>query len=298
MPEQRSHMFPLYAKPGGHRKLTKIRLYWVMITEMEAYYAQCKADESKLKELKLAIATPIENLTYNPYQIRSAAGVLFLIDRGPLVAVKQVLDILNPDLRDYTFFTQRRSTTLNNQPVHPKYFCQVDEIGRMSNVKCIVVPLAPWQFTPDDIRDFVRETQAWKDGTTSVNGRKNDPPWVNADIMWAYLHDLCLAHECHHFVITTYSRWIFGGFSDHYAIGYTTYGLVAEGLSSPGKPSLSVLQNLVFWIQKACRAPGSRPFPKVGDEKLYFSYEHEVACSVGDIFEAMPDIVIAVANAK
>jgi len=111
-----------------------------------------------LKTLSLASQIPTkkmeETLRFNPYEVDNRHAVMFALERGPIKSAEKLAHTLDEELRDWRFFTPRRNGTLSSQGLEPMYFCKLDESHGMESVKCIVVPLAPWEFAPQDFQDF------------------------------------------------------------------------------------------------------------------------------------------------
>lgn len=117
-------------------------------------------DGARFKALKLASQLPskdMEKLFFgNPYEVEAISGVLFVIERGPIKSVQQLVKMIDPQLRDLNFFTPARNGTLDAQKIEPIYFCTMNDTGGMGSVKCTVIALPPWDFTPQDFKDFTK----------------------------------------------------------------------------------------------------------------------------------------------
>jgi hypothetical protein len=98
------------------------------------------------------VVTPV--FDYNPYQVEATSSALFVIERGPIENVQQLVHTINPELHDYGFYIPSRTATLNAQKVDPMFFCSIDPSGGLDSVKCIVIALPPWHFAPQDFKDF------------------------------------------------------------------------------------------------------------------------------------------------
>jgi len=95
-----------------------------------------------------------ETLRFNPYEVDNRPAVLFALERGPIRSAEKIAHTIDEELRDWRFFIPRRNGTLNCQGIEPMYFCKLDESHGMESVKCVVVPLTPWEFSPQDFEDF------------------------------------------------------------------------------------------------------------------------------------------------
>jgi hypothetical protein len=173
------------------------------------------ADGEAFKSLKLMTQVPARNigkmLSFNPYEVEANSSVLFVIERGPIKSVQQLVRTVDPGLNNLRFFTPPRLGTLNAQKFEPTFFCTINKSGGMGSVKCIVVAIPPWDFAPYDFvdfttmntvsfflaRDFVTAIYLpqFIDGYTSLNGMRSDPPWNNAYRMWAYVSSIAFLLE-------------------------------------------------------------------------------------------------------
>ncbi|KAF8519628.1 hypothetical protein BU17DRAFT_89780 [Hysterangium stoloniferum] len=246
-PHGRSIMMPLRMSPGGYRTLREMSRIPRLEAEMSYFFNESKATlglEKELEDLQLSVQLPPEQLQammgFDPYLVEERSAVIFALERGPIQSAVKLAAVFDKELVDWRFVTPPRIHELNRQGIQSKYYCTLDENGKMENVRCILIPLTTWEFSGTDFEEFSNKTQA--SISAFVNGRNLNPPWVNADLMWAFVHDLCFSYECHHFVITSYEDWVFGSFTDYYTRGYVSPVIMCT--AQPKSP----LEYLTYWI--------------------------------------------------
>ncbi|KAF8510697.1 hypothetical protein JB92DRAFT_2938511 [Gautieria morchelliformis] len=295
-PKGRSTMIPLQMRPGGYRNLEEIKAFECLDDEVTSFFSNFKdpiGNGEAFTTMKLSSQVPAKDVESmflgNPYEVHAPSSALFVIERGPIKNVQQLVHTINPELRDHAFYTPARTAILNAQKVDPVYFCTFDASGAMSAVKCVVIALPPWNFSPQDFEDFTT-MQAFSDGSTSRDGLSNDPPWRNADRMWAYLHDLCFIHECHHFVLTSYQQWAFGAFSTYYTTGFVTPTTPWDA-----KPK-SVLELFTYWTLDACRTENTIMMEQVSTSDA--PCHNDELLLVADLVETSPNAVMALYRAS
>ncbi|KAF8581486.1 hypothetical protein K439DRAFT_219760 [Ramaria rubella] len=264
--DARSTMTPLVMRPGRHRKLYEIKGLAYLEQEATLFFSRASprvenGEVFKSSNLSTQMASNPEQLQvakYNPYEVDDRNAARFVTDRGPMKDAQQLAQKIDPELRELRFFTPRSDGALNDQNIDPIFFCKVDEKGYMNAVKCVVVLLPPWEFAPRDFDEF--STMATFDEGSANNNEQGDLLFCNADLMWAYIYDLCFMHECQHFILTTYEQWVFGGFSTYYSTGF-----VSQVIPWNFKPN-SVLELLTYWILTACHMDDTIILEKVSTE--------------------------------
>lgn len=183
-------------------------------------------DGAAFKTLSLSTRAPSKEvektLMFNPYDVENRHTVMLALERGPIRSAENLAQTINEELRDWQFSIPRRDGTLNSQGLEPMYFCESHET---TSVKCVVVPLAPWEFAPQDFQDLtcmatVRRLiycssytlslnssipHQFVDVNESLDGSHNPWPLSNADKMWAYVSLFWnrMRHKSHRISVTS-----------------------------------------------------------------------------------------------
>ncbi|KAF8587567.1 hypothetical protein K439DRAFT_1407360 [Ramaria rubella] len=91
------------------------------------------------------------------------------------------------------------------KPVNPLQKCSV-----------LFAVQPPWIMTPQDMKSFLRcrNLPPFNSWEPELNA-----PLNSAERVWAKLWDACVRRECHHWVLTTYSGWVFGSFTEGFTAG-------------------------------------------------------------------------------
>ncbi|KAF8526341.1 hypothetical protein BU17DRAFT_83189 [Hysterangium stoloniferum] len=280
----------LNMKPGGTRALKHIKPFPNLNEEMSTYFNEAPATkgvETEMEKLILSInLTPkqlIDKLSYNPFEVEKRTDVIYDTVRGPIRSAQKIANAFLTALKNFSFITPPRGSTLSEQGLEPMYYCKRDKQGGgLKNIRCIAIPTAPWEFTSVDFDEFVNKewfvegSTSGKDTTsgggttsregitsegtsgersTSGKGKDLDPLWVNANIMRAYIHDLCVGNECHHFVITSYVNWIFGVFTNCYTTAFVSPVISChEGRTT--------MEYLTYWLLSSVYAPDLKKLPQ------------------------------------
>jgi len=139
-------------------------------------------------------------------------------------------------------FGRRDTHYLPMMPREPYIWAQW-HAGKISQAKFAVFAFPPWVFQLGDLSTFVyadvfRDAQPFQGGTYQ---------WDVAQMLWAMIHDCCAYHGIHHFVLTTYDKWIFGLFTESYRTGFVRHAMSYDAQSP------TVLQTLIFWMDAAMR---------------------------------------------
>lgn len=75
-----------------------------------------------------------------------------------------------------------------------------------------------------------------------MGGRKEGTEVTVAERIWMKVWDVCRNRYCHHWVVTTYDEWFFGGFSKAWTTGSVS-PVRQRDSNSP-----TVLQEFIAWM--------------------------------------------------
>lgn len=243
---------------AGERELEYIFKLGYLQEEVEFFFSKSKTfrlHERELWNLKLPIAYDPGEMSgafgFDPYHISDRRDVLFAIEHGPIRSAEKLAALLNEDIADLHFATLRRNPLLQDDGIDPMLFtCFNPTTNELNFVRCIVVPLAPWEFTSEDFDNFTQ---------LGVFTESDD----NTDLMWSYLHDVCTIYECDYFILTTYENWAFGRFSHTYA-----QALISEPISRTSKDL--VMKYLTYWILNSCYTTDTAVIQEVFKHELQY----------------------------
>lgn len=115
--------------------------------------------ERKLTKLRLSVTYDPSEMSkafgFNPYYIYDRRDVLFAIEHGPLRSVEKLAATFNPHISDFHFIMPRRNPALQVDGIDPMLFTFFNpQTNEHNYVRCIIVPLAPWEFTSEDFEKF------------------------------------------------------------------------------------------------------------------------------------------------
>ncbi|KAF8581474.1 hypothetical protein K439DRAFT_1662270 [Ramaria rubella] len=262
--KMRSTLTPLTLKPGGYRKLRQMHRQ-DMSKKVEKFldFSELAAEESAFRDLDHALTCDVGRYAgsaFDPYLIENVTDVVNLLYRFLLRSTKTTLDMLDASMHPWSFQTLHwpRSISQSLKPIVFSLKGGPRETARKSSsVKMVMLPLGPWEFSPQDFIEF--SSLGLFDDTESSETRSRE--WLNADRMWAYLYDLCFDFDCPFFVVTSYDQWIFGVFSKHYTNAWFT-----PTLHFDNKP-ISIIEIFTFWIHASFGKPNTLNPPSVYLEK-------------------------------
>ncbi|KAF8529313.1 hypothetical protein BU17DRAFT_60996 [Hysterangium stoloniferum] len=245
----------LNMKPGGTRALKHIKPFPNLNEEMSTYFNESPATkgvETEMEKLNLSInMTPkqlIDKLSYNPFEVEKRTDVIYDIVRGPIRSAQKIANAFLTALKNFSFITPPRGSTLSEQGLEPMYFCKRDKHGGgLKNIRCIAIPTAPWEFTSVDFDEFVNKewfvegSTSGKDttsgeGTTSGKGKDLDP--LSTIYVWATNVIILSLHR----YTTAFVSPVISCYEGRTTMEYLTYWL----LSSVDAPDLKKLPQDCF----------------------------------------------------
>lgn len=117
--------------------------------------------EREIFDLKLPIAYDPSEMSkafgFDPYYINDRRDVLFALEHGPIRSAEKLAALLNEDTASLHFTMLRRDPLLHADNIDPMLFTCFNPITNERNfVRCIVVPLTPWEFTSEDFNKFTK----------------------------------------------------------------------------------------------------------------------------------------------
>ncbi|KAJ8594333.1 hypothetical protein M405DRAFT_784805 [Rhizopogon salebrosus TDB-379] len=187
------------------------------------------------------------------------------IDILPLETVRRTIHILYPETRAWSFASDA------DDPDHNVFKCVTwsqtvdhdDERHCRSAMSIFIQP--PWVLSIRDIERFCKRQSVWFFGSSSAAPTKNlhECPTTPHERLWYKIWDCCVTRSCPWFVVSTYSHWVFGVFSN----GWTT--AFVSPVYSHDSHDPSVLQLLLFWLYSAMELPGGWVVPDVRIEPAY-----------------------------
>ncbi|KAJ7154034.1 hypothetical protein C8R46DRAFT_1118512 [Mycena filopes] len=249
-PGQRSQYTSVRVTPEPWRQLTEIRslgdVWAVFLEDM----ARAWADEQ----------IPKTSLGVDDMDGETGERVIPGLDYLPLMTVQRLLHLVFPtQTANWTFSLVDRPEDTDRKvyqqflwsylgPGKPTVFTPLGHIPRY--------PLAiafqpPWILSTQDMLEFsaCREFPRFDPS--------NPPALESKERLWAKVWDTCVTHKTRWFVLTSYSEWVFGVFSDGWTIGFTS-AVYAFDARNP-----TILELLAFWVACAMRLPGWRCLPAI-----------------------------------
>lgn len=109
--------------------------------------------------------------------------------------------------------------------------------GRMTQSALAVFVQPPWILSQKDLELFASCT-----GLPPMGVDGSIPEYRSKHRLWSKIWDCCRTKDCHWFVLTNYSGWVFGAFSRGWTTAYVTHVFDYDE-SSP-----TILQCLMYWL--------------------------------------------------
>ncbi|KAJ7154040.1 hypothetical protein C8R46DRAFT_1118525 [Mycena filopes] len=182
------------------------------------------------------------------------------LDYLPLMTVQRLLHLIFPTQNaNWTFSLVDRPGDKDRKvyqeflwsylgPGKPTVFTPTGDIPRYP---LVVAFQPPWILSTQDMLEF-----------SACRGfprfdPSNPPALESKERLWAKVWDTCVTHKTRWFVLTSYSEWVFGVFSDGWTIGFIS-SVHAFDAQNP-----TILELLAFWVACAMRLPGWRRLPTI-----------------------------------
>ncbi|KAG2132491.1 uncharacterized protein EDB93DRAFT_1093800 [Suillus bovinus] len=210
------------------------------------------------------------------------------IDLLPLETVRRAVHLLYPETKAWSFASDADDTD------HALLKCitwsqlvDYDDERHCRNAMSIFIQ-PPWILSDRDLDLFCKRQSV---GTAnSIEGfaanvchqsfGSSSSPWHERptaphERLWWKLWDCCITRSCPWFVVSTYTHWVFGVFSNGWTAAFVS-PVYCHDSHDP-----SVLQLLLFWLCSAMGLPGGWEVPEVRIEPAYPS--HHLTASVSDL---------------
>ncbi|OCH92750.1 hypothetical protein OBBRIDRAFT_772775 [Obba rivulosa] len=189
----------------------------------------------------------------NYYPLRSLQRVMHVA--FPQTAPFRFRDVQEPaesfdrDLIRYSIWTTR------SRRLHKS---STTDIEGETLVTVVVQP--PWILSSADLRSFAECPSLQNDDPYKRKFRSNER-------LWAKVWDICLTHKSRFFVVTNYTGWVFGAFSQGWTTGFVT------GEQRAGQTGPTVLEALVYWLASAHGIEGAWRIPEIPERADYIGLE-------------------------
>ncbi|KAG8927374.1 hypothetical protein FRC01_007570 [Tulasnella sp. 417] len=176
------------------------------------------------------------------------------IDRMVLNTASAMLQLINP--YDGWVAVPERRTRMRADDTDPMIGedtieCEINIMRRQISAQNIYQPhlvvftFPPWKVAPSDFHDFSMPHRFDPTLTGPLAADRESTQLTRKEKMWYYIYDVCLAHNCRWFAITSADYWCFGVFGAGWTGGYT----------SPPLPYFNrhptVLQILILWTMSS-----------------------------------------------
>ncbi|KAG2064635.1 hypothetical protein BDR04DRAFT_1034791 [Suillus decipiens] len=193
------------------------------------------------------------------------------IDLLPLETVRRAVHLLHPETKAWSFASDADDSD------HTIFKCITwsqlvdhDDERHFRNAMCIFIQ-PPWVLSVRDLELFCKRQSFFGSSSTSWHER----PITPHERLWCKVWDCCITRSCPWFVVSTYTHWVFGVFSNGWTAAFVS------PVYSHDSHEPSVLQLLLFWLCSAMGLPGGWVVPEVRIEPAYPS--HHLTASVFDL---------------
>lgn len=184
------------------------------------------------------------------------------IDLLPLETVRRAVHLLYPETKAWSFASDA------DDPDHAIFKCITwsqlvdhDDERHCRNAMSIFIQ-PPWVLSVRDLELFGKRQSFFGSSSTPWHERPTTPH----ERLWYKLWDCCITRSCPWFVVSTYTHWVFGVFSNGWTAAFVS------PVYSHDSHDPSVLQLLLFWLCSAMGLPGGWVVPEVRIEPAYPSY--------------------------
>jgi len=249
--DERNRLHAFYLPTGGRRRLRKMSTFnKAFLNKRIAYYSEnvhlLAIFARPSVDLNISCPGVLDINQFKTKKRRSKHSwhedrVTHAVAQTALQTSQTIFQQL--DITSYRWQWGRRDTrSLPMMPREPYVWAQWQS-GRIMQAKVAVFTFPSKVFESSDLSRFVYtdtflDAQPFQDG-----GYKWDVP----QMLWAMVYDFCVYHGVHHFVLTTYDKWIFGLFTESFRAGYVRHEMDYNARSP------TVLQTLIFWMDASMR---------------------------------------------
>ncbi|KAG7094146.1 hypothetical protein E1B28_007758 [Marasmius oreades] len=118
-------------------------------------------------------------------------------------------------------------------------------------IPIVVIVVPPWEFS---LKAFKRFTWARNFPANILDSLPVNPADSTSDKLWAVIHDVCY-EQCKFFVVTNYTHWAFGRFTNNGKLAMITEPVEARTVGLGGGVNVAVdaganvPESLVYWVQ-------------------------------------------------
>ncbi|KAG0707792.1 hypothetical protein DFH29DRAFT_597859 [Suillus ampliporus] len=196
------------------------------------------------------------------------------IDLLPLETVRRAVHLLYPETKAWSFASDADDTD------HTTFKCitwsrlvdHEDERHYRSAMSIFIQP--PWVLSVCDLELFCKRQSFFGSSSPSTEIFHERPTTLH-ERLWYKLWDCCITRSSPWFVVSTYTHWVFGVFSNGWTAAFVS------PVYSYDSHDPSVLQLLLFWLCSAMGFPGGWVVPEVRIEPAYPS--QHLTASLSDL---------------
>ncbi|RDB21334.1 hypothetical protein Hypma_011579 [Hypsizygus marmoreus] len=188
----------------------------------------------------------------------SVARMVPWLDNLPLQTVQSAIHLMFPATFDWGFSLVNDTDNLDKDIF--QYFSwstrDAETLAPSQNGRNLVTVAfqPPWILSSQDIKTF-SECRSFPPFRKSGNAY---PIMLESqDRLWAKIWDVCVRRRTRWFVLTSYTNWVFGAFSEGWSSAFVT-DVYAYDSCNP-----SIAECLTFWVVSAMRIDRSACVPKV-----------------------------------
>ncbi|KAJ7728895.1 hypothetical protein B0H16DRAFT_1330661 [Mycena metata] len=184
------------------------------------------------------------------------------LDYLPLMTVQRMLHLVFPTQTADWSFSLVDSTENKDRNVYQQFVWSYSgtkkptvftPLGNIARYPLVIAFQPPWILSTQDMLEFseCREFPRFEPSNARSYALEAK------ERLWAKVWDTCVARKTRWFVLTSYTHWVLGVFSEGWTIGFVSnvYGFDTR--------DATILELLAFWIACAMRLPGWRALPKV-----------------------------------
>jgi hypothetical protein len=193
------------------------------------------------------------------------------IDLLPLETVRRAVHLLYPETKAWSFASDA------DDPDHTIFKCITwsqlvdhDDERHCRNAMSIFIQ-PPWVLSVHDLELFCKRQSFFGSSSTPWH----EHPTTPHERLWYKLWDCCITRSCPWFVVSTYTHWVFGVFSNGWTAAFVS------PVYSHNSHDPSVIQLLLFWLCSAMGLPGGWVVPEIRIESAYPS--HHLTALVADL---------------
>ncbi|KAL0948395.1 hypothetical protein HGRIS_010977 [Hohenbuehelia grisea] len=229
--------------------LEKTVLQWIMRLPSSPVV---NFDNDKLAGEYIAVPSPLFNVSEpNMPPPVTLHRIMTWLDNVPLTTVQRIMHIVYPQTIGWGFY-QNEAKHLDREIFD--YFMWTNSLASFGDCKdfggrsLLLAYQPPWVLSKMDMKEFASSDSI---PPFSVNDSGYPIPLKKRKHrIWLKIYDECVKKDCHWFILTSYSQWIFGCFLN----GRETAFHSAVYECDSYRPT--VLQFLIYWVACAMKLPG------------------------------------------